>query len=239
MMAAKAPQACRGFTLVELGVVLAIVVLLIGGMLLPLSAQRDIQNIAETEKTISDAREALFGYAAANGRLPCPATAASNGIEQPAGGGVCTCVSPDCFLPAATLGIAPINSVGQAVDGWQGPIRYTVAAIAPPSAFTTVSGMKTAWGGLAPNLQICGTAACAVPLASNAVAAIWSSGKNALQGGASDDEKENPNPNTGAIPDPTPTRFVSRIPGPDFDDIVIWLSPNILYSRMIAAGQLP
>ena len=33
--------------------------------------------------------------------------------------------------------------------------------------------------------------------------------------------------------------FVSTTPGPNFDDLVTWLSPNILYNRMIAAGRLP
>jgi len=29
-------------------------------------------------------------------------------------------------------------------------------------------------------------------------------------------------------------------PGPnEFDDLVTWISPNILYSRLIAAGRLP
>ena len=35
--------------------------------------------------------------------------------------------------------------------------------------------------------------------------------------------------------------FVSRPPSPApaiFDDLVIWVSPNILYGRMIAAGAL-
>ena len=39
--------------------------------------------------------------------------------------------------------------------------------------------------------------------------------------------------------------FVSHTPTPsnaangEFDDIVVWISPNILFSRMVAAGQLP
>lgn len=228
----------RGFTLAEMAVVLVIVALLIAGMVLPLSAQQDIRARQDTERTLKDIQEALLGFAVTNGRLPCPATLASNGFETPVGG-VCACVSPDCFLPAATLGIAPINSVGQALDGWQNPIRYAVTS-ANTSAFTTVNGMKNAWGGgLSPDLEICALAACAPPLASNAVAVIWSTGKNTFQGGTSADEIENPNPNTGANPDPTANRFVSRTSGDDFDDVVVWLSPNILYNRMISAGKLP
>ncbi len=37
------------------------------------------------------------------------------------------------------------------------------------------------------------------------------------------------------------TTFVRRITGfaDDFDDVVKWGSPNLLYSKMIDAGQLP
>ena len=149
----------RGFSLTEMAVVLVIVALLIAGMMLPLSAQQDIRARQETERTLKDVQEALLGFAVTNGRLPCPANLASNGFETPVGG-VCACVSPDCFLPAATLGIAPINAVGQALDGWQNPIRYAVTTV-NTSAFTTGSGMKNAWGSLAPDLQICATGACA------------------------------------------------------------------------------
>ncbi|MEN6587662.1 MAG: prepilin-type N-terminal cleavage/methylation domain-containing protein [Sulfuricella sp.] len=49
-----------------------------------------------------------------------------------------------------------------------------------------------------------------------------------------------------AIPgDNTCTKYVSRTPSGigstagEFDDLVTWLSPNILFSRMVAAGRLP
>jgi prepilin-type N-terminal cleavage/methylation domain-containing protein len=230
-----------GFTLVELAMVLFIVALLIGGILLPLSAQQDVRARYGTEKALDDVRDSLIGFAIANGRLPCPATAASNGISQPAGGGACTCVSPDCFVPAATLGIAPVNSVGQAVDGWQFPIRYAVTG-ANANAFTTTDGLRAIWGSptLAPDLTVCPSSACAATLTSTAAAVIWSTGKNSTEGGTSADEQENPNPKTGAgNVDPTANRFVSRSNGSDFDDIVIWISPNTLYNRMVAAGRLP
>ena len=67
--------ASGGFTLVELTIVLIIIALLISGMMVPLSAQRDIQRIGGTQKQLAEIREALFGFAIINGRLPCPATA--------------------------------------------------------------------------------------------------------------------------------------------------------------------
>jgi hypothetical protein len=35
------------------------------------------------------------------------------------------------------------------------------------------------------------------------------------------------------------TNFVSKTPTDTFDDLVTWLSPNILFNRMVTAGKLP
>lgn len=236
----------KGFTLAELAVVLVIVALLLGGLLMPLSAQNDSRQISETQKTLSDIRDALIGYAAANGRLPCPATAASNGIESPAGGGNCNSVVANNnfsgFVPAATLGIGPTDGSGYAIDAWGNRIHYAITA-ANGAAFTTPSGMRTTTiATLAPDLRLCADARCATPLTSGGVVAvIYSTGKNSGTGGVGADEAQNPNPNGGSA-DAT---FVSHTPTPasapggEFDDIVIWLAPGTLYNRMIAAGQLP
>ena len=52
-----------GFTLIELAIVLVIVTILIGGLAVPLSAQIEARRIAETRKTMEEAREAIIGYA--------------------------------------------------------------------------------------------------------------------------------------------------------------------------------
>lgn len=256
----------RGFTIAELAVVLVIVGLLLGGLFIPLSAQNDLRYVTDTQKTLNDIRDGLLGYAAANGRLPCPASAASNGIESPLGGGTCT--NPyDGFVPAVTLGIGPTDASGNAVDAWGNPIHYALfpnaAAInGVTQVFSTANGMKTAtlsalsaYIAANPLLSVCadggavtgaGTsgAACNATgkLTDNAVVVIYSLGKNAISGGTGTDEQHNPNPNTSVAADPA---FVSHLPTPsdsaggEFDDMVVWVSPNILYNRMITAGQLP
>ncbi|MDO8315542.1 MAG: prepilin-type N-terminal cleavage/methylation domain-containing protein [Rugosibacter sp.] len=243
----------RGFSLIEIAIVLFIVSLLLGGMLLPLAAQQDMRNQGDTQKQLAEAREALLGFAIANGRLPCPATAASNGIEAPGGGGPCTAPF-DGYLPAATLGLAPIDAQGFAVDGWGGNtinrIRYAVTTF-NASAFTTANGMKTVtMTALMPDLKVCNagsgvvnpgnlaTADCtaASSLATDAVAVIYSLGKNAGTGGNGTDENHNPNPQSTLVAD---RAFVSAQPGTTFDDQMIWLSKNILFNRMVSAGQLP
>lgn len=53
----------RGFTLIEMAIVLVIVTILIGGLAMPLAAQIQARRIAETKKTLEEAREAIIGYA--------------------------------------------------------------------------------------------------------------------------------------------------------------------------------
>lgn len=251
--AAPLERAARGFTLVELAIVMFIVSLLLGGMLLPLSAQQDVRAYGDTQKVLSDARDALLGYAMANDRLPCPASSTSNGVEDPVGGG--TCNHPhDGYFPAATLGLSPVDASGYLVDGWGSDaynrIRYATTS-ANTSAFTTSSGMKnTGITVLAPDLQVCSTgvgmsnagnpatAACAAgtALASDAVAVIYSLGKNAGSAGAGTEETHNPNPLSTTAAD---RAFVSAPQSSSIDDQMVWLSKSTLFNRLVAAGRLP
>jgi len=239
--ASKSKTNCSGFSLVELAIVLLIVALLIGGMLVPLSAQRDIQNINDTQRQLASINEALLGFAADQRRLPCPAAPNTTGIENPVGGGACT-NNYDGFLPAITLGFSPTDAQGYAIDGWGNRIRYAVTS-ANADAFTTAGGMQAAWSaGLTPDLRVCNTAAniaandcpAADRMTNSAVAVIFSTGKN---GGATPDVI-----NINELANWTTSNdrvFVSTTPSAAFDDIVVWLSPNILYNRMVSAGRLP
>ncbi|MFA4969543.1 MAG: prepilin-type N-terminal cleavage/methylation domain-containing protein, partial [Sulfuritalea sp.] len=254
----RMPFSRRGFTLIELAIVMFIVTLLLGGMLLPLSAQQDIRNFGDTQKKLADARDALLGFAMANDRLPCPASDTSNGLESfcTSSSGVCTetttvqshgrCAYPySGYFPAATLGLSPVDSQGYFLDGWGGEtvnrVRYAIST-ANTSAFSTASGMKNiGLTTLAPDLQICttgtnisGSADTAVcdtgkSLATDAVAVVYSLGKNAGTGGTSTDESHNLNADRA---------FVNATQGSAFDDQMLWLSKSTLFNRMVAAGRL-
>jgi prepilin-type N-terminal cleavage/methylation domain-containing protein len=250
--------AARGFTLIEVAIVMFVVALLLGGMLLPLASQQDIRNYGDTQKILAEARDALLGFAMANDRLPCPAVDATTGIESPVGGGTCT--NPhDGFLPAATLGLSPVDAQGYRLDGWGGSasnrVRYAIST-ANTNAFTTQSGMKNiGMTALTPDLQVCnaGVNDSGVPIdtaaspiicsagtsvATDAVAVVYSLGKNAptIEGGTSGDEKHNPNPKNVVAADRV---FVNAAQGPAFDDQLLWLSKSTLFNRMVAAGRLP
>lgn len=138
----RLPFRQRAFTLVEMAVVLAIVGLLLGSLMYTLSAQTDQRAREQTQRTLEQAREALLGYAVANGRLPCPAAPAATGVESPAVGGNCTNYY-DGFLPAITLGFQPVDVEGYALDAWNNRIRYAVARDLSAAATSCVGTFAT------------------------------------------------------------------------------------------------
>lgn len=221
--------------------------LAIGGALVPLNARIEQQRLTDTTNILNDINDALAGFAMRNGRLPCPASATSYGIESPQGGGVCT-NSYNGYVPAVSLGLGHLDAQGYIWDAWDNRIRYAVAKVSN-SAFTTPDGMKKA--GLATlqselhvcvsatgtNASTCGTATSLTSADQNAPpAVVFSIGKNGPTGGTSTDEKANLDNNAVFI---SHTSTSIDAPAGEFDDVVIWLSPNILYGQMVNAGQLP
>jgi prepilin-type N-terminal cleavage/methylation domain-containing protein len=140
----------RGFSLVELAVVMAIVAFLLGGLMYTLSAQVEQRNFEDTRRRLEQARELVLAFGISRGRLPCPAriTSAashSNGMESfcttAATSSVSTCAGSettteqshgtcsnhfDGFLPAASIGYLHTDASGFAVDIWGNRIRYAV-----------------------------------------------------------------------------------------------------------------
>ncbi len=251
----------RGFSLFELAIVLLILGLMVGAVIRPIVSDGENRVINETRAVLDEARDALLAYVAATGYFPCPADAGSNGAE--AGGTDVTHATGTCgvwhgFLPARLLGLTSTDAQGYAVDGGRQPqnrIRYavsnqTIRGIANP--FTQLNGLRRVGSALAEAEELlfvcssggggggglsCGSAGT---LTSRAAVVVWSVGGNALSGGTSVDEAENPNPNSVTPPDRI---FVSRAKttaaGAEFDDILYWIPTTVLVNRMIAYGQLP
>jgi prepilin-type N-terminal cleavage/methylation domain-containing protein len=147
----------RGFTLIELAVVLTIIALVIG-----MSADMSISVIATmrltaTQKKMKTINDALMQFRTATDRLPCPGDltlapgAANYGIEA-ANPGTCTGGTPatnhtgngatntsataaEGALPAVTLGLSPDFML----DGWGNKFRYAVdIAYTAKGVFATV-----------------------------------------------------------------------------------------------------
>lgn len=117
----------QGFSLVEMAIVLLIVGLLIGGLMQPLSSQMEASRIKDTQNQLNSITEALYGFAATNGRLPCPAFTGSAGGES-LGAAPGQCSNPyNGFLPGRLLGLSPLDANGYVLDSWSQPIRYAVA----------------------------------------------------------------------------------------------------------------
>jgi len=128
--------------------------LVLTGLVVALSQQMQQRHLIDTRTTLQEANEAIISFVVANARLPCPAVAASNGLESLTGPGVCTAAAG--FLPGVTLGLPNLDSNGLLNDGWADgstrdnagvldyprAIRYEVALLAgtgQPNALTTAS----------------------------------------------------------------------------------------------------
>lgn len=236
------PARVAGFSLLEMAVVLLIVSMLLGGLLMSVTTTQEMNRRDAAQSSLDEMLDALYGFAQATGRLPCPATAVSAGAEAPLGGGNCT--QQHGFIPSATLGLTgPINADGLLVDEWLNPFRYSVST-ANGNAFTTVNGMRTATiGALAPNLRVCTAAACGTEIVSAVPVVLFSMGADWNDFTAADvDETENSGEVTIAgYRHGNDLNFVSAATYIEdtYDDVITWMSPNVLYTRMIAAGQLP
>ena len=228
----------QGFTLVEIAIVLVIVGLMIGGLVTPLSAQLEQRRVGDTQKALDDAREALIGFALRNGYLPCPAVSASNGLEDRSENR-CRGERRVGYLPWATLGVGRL-------DGWNRILGYSVTPAFSDSVllFTlkTPRDITIATRDAAGRLQ-------ALTENNDIPAVLISFGKNgyggfsdqntriADLGAGNEDEKLNLQSGTALISrDPSED---PRASGGTFDDMVLWISPNILYNRMVAAQRLP
>jgi prepilin-type N-terminal cleavage/methylation domain-containing protein len=259
----------QAFTLVELAVVLALIGLLLGSLMYTLSAQTDQRAREQTQRTLEQAREAVLGFAIANGRLPCPASAASNGIESPAGGAV-ACTNPnDGFLPAVTLGFQPTDSSGYAIDAWNNRIRYAVATtIASCVGGTTTphftnktnlkaNGMscqpgtndllicKSSQSAPAPAVGNCGGAGDnAVSNLGTVVAVIFSPGKNYATAQTAAAATAAGRADEAANLDGN-TVYISHTVAPstasggEYDDMMVWIPVGVFYGRLATAGVLP
>ncbi len=222
-----------GFTLVEITVVLVIIGLLLSSVMVPLTAQFDQRHYSETQQQMNEIRDALLGYAASHsavsGRpfLPCP-DSDNDGVENRTGN---ACTAAEGRLPWVDLGVGR-------QDSWGNNFRYRVTA--------DLANNANGFGLAAPagTLRVCEDPACNVGVANTLPAVVVSHGKNGAgalnaAGGtnpapAGADEQDNQDGDN---------TFVFHVPrnvaGNEFDDLVTWISPNILYNRMISAARLP
>lgn len=227
---------CRaaGFTLVEMAVVMLILTLLAGGLSAGLGTQLARRAEANTDDALTEARDALLGYAIRKGGFPCPAKSATDGTESRDAG---TCKTHTGLLPWATLGIAGI-------DGWGRRLRYAVTSSYTRKIVALNDGdieilTRNGSGGVLSLTTESGRAPVVVlSQGANGLGATTQDGQTLPPPSAGSDEAVN------ATPDGR--QFYSRglsenaaTPGGAFDDRLTWLSPNLIANRLISSGNFP
>ncbi len=235
----------RGFTLIEMAIVLVIITFLISGLIMPLAAQVQARRIAETKRTLEEAQAAIIGFAMSHsipaipGRpyLPCP-DINGDGLEDRSGD---ACTQADGWLPWADLGTASQDAWGNRLHYSVETTEYADRSKGLPDMTLYVPPYTTM------NLKrICRSSSCTQVDALYLPVVVFSHGPNGwgalnasgstLSSPSSADEREN----TDSDAD-----FVSRPPSKagdasgEFDDLVIWISDNVLRSRACPAGGCP
>jgi prepilin-type N-terminal cleavage/methylation domain-containing protein len=235
----------RGFTLIELAIVMVIITILIGGLTMPLSAQIQARRIAETNKTAGRAQErrsSAMRWATWKRstmtwiQTPPTRTGASCPAPTPTWTGSSTELRIATAMEAAWLtkaGSPRSRWAPQKQDAWGNRLRYRVTASfadASPGFFNTDDG----------DIQICSGSNCATGMVAENVPLVLLShgpnGRGALSLGgvkmadpSGADELENTDADA---------EFVSRVPttadhpNGEFDDLVVWLSSSLLTGRI-------
>lgn len=215
-----------GFTLVEMAVVLVIFGVMIGGLVVPLTAQQDQRNYTETRLKLNEIREALIGFAVLNGRLPCPSTqtdpAHANYGQEDAS---CTAaVLTEGYLPWKTLGVAEMDAWGvrrtASTSPWTGYWRYRV-----DRNFSVAFALTTNFSADALAVQDSG--GNLLSGTERPVFIVYSAGKNLVADGENADYES------------AAGLYQSDAVSTAYDDLLIWAGRPLLMNRMVMAERLP
>lgn len=134
----------KGYTLLELAIVLVIVGVISAGALVALKVQLDSEKVISTTQNMKTIEDALLSYFAHNGYLPCPAdlseatTNATYGTSQYSGAPrACTTIAGGVYSiadgsDAVYMGAVPFKTLGISndfmFDGWDNKFSYVVQA---------------------------------------------------------------------------------------------------------------
>lgn len=238
--------AMQGFTLVEMAMVLIITGFILGGLLVSFTAQIEIRNHNETKQKIAAIKEAIVGYTIAYGRLPCPADPTVSSGTVGVGTQKFNVAGTACN---STAGVVPWVDLGVLeTDAWGRRFTYSVSnsfsdvivlnTVAPPvsclSVPTNSSFALCSEGDITVTDGVVAIAikvpAIVVSHGKNGFGAYMPDGSKISDTAASVQEKENSDSDAD---------FTSMTENSAYDDIVDWISPNILFNRMVTAGRLP
>ena len=249
-------QRNKGFSLIELTMVLFILGLLLSSFLAPLAARVEQQERKNTQIQLNEIEEVIYGYVLQNNYLPCPdcsdniggcvAATANDGVEDTvAAGAGLTCSTEIGNLPWVSLGV-------KGTDEWDNVFTYRVDdtfADRNDSATRDGTGCETASATLNVSFSLCSDGEIIIldgdggnNVATNVPAIVVSHGKN-WPDIDTDTAHEEENYDDAANATDTLGTFVDRDYSDDdtagFDDMVIWISPYILRTMAVKSGILP
>ena len=254
-----------GFTLVEIAIVLLIVTILLGYSVAMFPLQQELKQYRRVKVEMDSVIGHLIAFAQVNGRLPCPDTSTDSDLSGNTvdGGedrvGLNACEAYFGFLPGRTLGInGKFNAAGVMVDPWDSGYRYAISDTNTTGApgnldidLVTPNGIRDEGiSNVEPDLFICDDSGelgndfnCTTVTGDEVVgskgavaAVIISLGKDSNIPATSNIQAEN----SDNFHDGTQDKVYIFSPRrDDYDDVVRWLSTNLLFSKMIEADRLP
>lgn len=235
------PRRQRGAALLML---LAVASVGFAALLISAFARSDVERVRErrTLAVLTQASDALVGYASTHGRLPRPAVSAIDGREQ----------ETPCADEAACSGFLPWVELGVAgADSWGKRLRYSVTpeyTVVPVRRLSAVATKNVLTRDGAGNLRYdAGQAECLL-YAQCLPAVVYSQGRNNLGTSVAGVAQANGVPgNVDEVAnDLATTTFMRRAaandpasPGGPFDDLLVGVPLDTLYERMAAARVLP
>lgn len=215
----------RGFTLVEMAIVLVVFGLIASLLIAPVAMRFEASQRHAAESMLNDMTDALIGFALIHGRLPCPSiepdpASPAYGLEQ---GPPCQLDAPG-YLPWRALGLPANDPWGNprtsASQSWAGHWRYrpdkhfaegTVSLSTMPSGHIQIKDHN---GNLVSTSD------------SRAIAVVFSTGPNRHADGLN------------AAYAPTSPQFEVGEPTPAFDDLLYWIGHPLFIARLARSGRL-
>lgn len=205
----------RGYSLIELVIVILIIGVLMAGLAIPLSSKVRTARVQHAQADLERIRDALIGYTIAdpNRRLPCPDVDGDGQGDDDTASSPDLCKDVEGDLPWADLG------VGRR-DPWGEPYRYRA-----DDAYTAATGV--------PDPPDTSGAIAVLDLADESLtvgdpkgpaAVVFSTGPNL---NADDDNGNGDNV------------FTQDLTNDSFDDILVILSKNVFINRLVQSRKWP
>jgi prepilin-type N-terminal cleavage/methylation domain-containing protein len=129
-------QEIKGFSLVELSIVLVIIGLILGASVTVWRSSIGATRLSTTKTNLENIKNSVINFAIANGRLPCPDTWVAppnnTGQSNPLVAGVCVfgagCPVPPCYVPFQTLQLQLPGGKDSFGNVFRYDISYSAAA---------------------------------------------------------------------------------------------------------------